>query len=85
MKNSSVEIKKIIRCDIPISYPNVSESFIFHTKSRKMNIGRLLNGKWGIHYILLIQDNPRLIYYTTTETKMLSIVEMKKDNTVPLY
>ena len=85
MKNASMDIKKIIICDVPLSYHNVTEGFIICTDSRKMNLGRVLNEKWGFHWLLLAQVNPSLIYYTTTVTKLLSIVETQKDNYVPLY
>ena len=85
MKNASMDIKKIIICDVPLSYHNVTEGFIICTDSRKMNLGRVLNEKWGFHFLLLIQVNPHLIYYTTAATKMLIIVEIKKENYVPLY
>ena len=85
MKNTSMKIKKIIRCEVPLSYHNFSEGFIFCTNSRKMNIGRVLNGKRGFHYLLLSQVNSRLIDYTTTVTKLLSVVEMKKEDSIPLY
>ena len=80
-----MEIKKIIRCDVPLYYPNVSKEFIFFTNSSNINIGRVLNGNWGFHCLLLAQVNPCLIYYATTVTKMLSIVEIQKENSVPLY
>ena len=85
MKNASMQIKKIIICDVPLSYHNFSEEFIFHTKSSKMNLGRVLNDKWGFHCLLLARVNPHLIYYTTTETKLLSTVDIYKYISIPLY
>ena len=82
MKNPSMEINRIVRCDVPLSYPNFSEVFIVRTNSSKMNLGRVLNGKWGFHYLLLAQVNPHLINYTTTVTKLLNILEMQKENYV---
>ena len=78
-------IKKIIRRDIPLYYPNLSEGFIFCTNSSKMNLGRVINGKWGFNLLLLAQVNPHLIYYTTTETKLLSTVDIYKYISIPLY
>ena len=85
MKNASMTIKKIIRCDISLYYPNVSEGFIFRTNYSKMNIGSVINGKWGFNFLLIAQGNPHLIYYTTIIKKLLSTEDIKKENSVPLY
>ena len=49
MKNTCMEVKKIIRRDVPLSYSNFSEIRISHTDAHKMQLRRLINGKHEFH------------------------------------
>ena len=85
MKMPSVEMKKIVGRNILLSYSNSNEIFIFYIDARKMQPRRVIIGKWEFHYLLLTQVYPRLLNYTKTLRKLLSIVENLKDNYVSLY
>ena len=78
-------MNKIVGRDILISYPSIRERFIIHADARKMNIGRLSSGKQEDHRLLCTQFNPCLINYTTTERKLLSIVETLNEKYLPFY
>ena len=78
-------MKKIVGSEVLISYPNISERFIIHADTNKIHHGRLISEKWESHCLLLTQVNPRLINYTTTEIKLLSVVETLKYKSVPFY
>ena len=71
--------------DITITHPNFSGRITIHAYAIKMNTGIGISSKWDSHWILLIQVNPLLINYTTTERKLFIIVENLQDNYVPSY
>ena len=85
MKNPSTEIKKIIGRNVPIYYPNAGERFIIHKDTGRMQLGIVINVTQGFHCLLLTKVHPRLINYTATVRKVLSIAETLKDNSVPFY
>ena len=79
-KNSFPAIKKIVGCDVLLSYPKFSETFIIHTDARNMQLGGIIsqNGKpIAFHSCKLA---PAQINYTTTEQELLGIVETLKDS-----
>ena len=72
--NPFIEMKKILGCEILLSYTNFSEMFIIHTDARKMQLGGMIsqNGKPINFYSRKL--TPAQMNYTTTEKELLRIV-----------
>ena len=71
-------MKKIVGLDVLPSYPNFSEKFIIHTNASKTQLGGVIiqNSKPIASYSKTY--TPVQIKYTTTERKLLSILEPLK-------
>ena len=71
-------MRKIVGCNVLLSYPNFREKFIKHTDASNTQLGGVIsqNGKPIAFYSRKL--TPAKINYTTTEKELLSIVETLK-------
>ena len=51
-------MNKIAGQYVLLSYPDFSKIFIIHADTRKMQLGRVIDGKWETICLLLSQVNP---------------------------
>ena len=72
-------IKKLVSRENLLSYPNFNKPFEIHTDTSKQQFGSVISQKGKCIVFYSRKLNPAQINYTTTERKLLSIVETLKE------
>ena len=65
--NAFIAMKKIVECDVLLSYPNFRENFIIHTDASNTQLGRIMSRNGKPIAFNSLKLTPAQINYTTTE------------------
>ena len=72
-------MKKLIRCETLLKYPDFNKSFVIHTDVSHTQLGKVISQDNRPIAFYSRKLNPAQTRYTTTERRLLSIVETLKD------